>query len=137
MYLYDFKKEKEITSRAKYYFSDNWVRNSLTNFNLDTGILIENLIYNFLLIKWYSLYWWVNWKFEFDFYGIKKDSKIFVHISKSTTKSEVKKEVKKLLKIKQNAKKYLIVSSISDIWMKKLIFDNVEVLELSEFFNRV
>jgi predicted AAA+ superfamily ATPase len=23
MYLYDFKKEKEITSRAKYYFSDN------------------------------------------------------------------------------------------------------------------
>lgn len=147
VYKYDLKKKKEITSKAKYYFTDNGIRNSLANFDLNNKILVENLIFNILEYNNYTIYSWVNWKFDFSFYIEKENKplinvasedtisieKKYIHISRQTTKEELRKEVNKLLKIWKEWKKYLIVDSIEKLWIKKLRYDSVEILEVKEF----
>lgn len=149
VYNYDLKLNKVINTKAKYYFSDNWIRNSLNYFNIDRSILLENLIFNILEYNNYGIYWWINWKFNFSFYCVKNNNliweaeqesensyKIFVHISNEKQKEEVKKEVNKLLKIWGKEKKYLLVENIENLWIKKFIYDTVEIIEVAEFLQR-
>lgn len=132
-YRYDMKNNKKITSNAKYYFTDNWIRNSLANFNLWKSILLENTIYNLLQYNNYKIYSWLNWKFEFSFYWKKEWEKIFILISKQTKKEEIKKEINKLIKIKKDWNKYLLVESIEELWIKKVKYDSVEIIEVNDF----
>ena len=136
---YDFKKQKEINSKVKYYFSDNWIRNSLSDFKLEKNILIENLIFNKLEFNNYEVFSWTNWKFEFSFYAkqnTKKQETIFIHISNQETKEELKKEVNKLLKLWQDWKKYLIIESIEKLGIKKLKYEDLEIIEVLDFLER-
>ena len=173
MYRYDLKKKKEITSKAKYYFSDLGIRNSFNWFNTDSYTLKENLIYNELTKKWYKVNWWINWKFDFSFIGKKisyeeldnqwflppllgeelkekiKINTLHIHMSKRTDKEDIKKEVRKLLKIgfvptiidwtdtTETISKYLIVENIKEIWLKKLQYENVKIMEFEEFIKEV
>lgn len=138
-YIFDIKRNKSIQSKAKYYFSDNWIRNWLTNFSLDNNLLLENLIYNKLEFNNYDVYSWLNWKFHFTFYWINKITSeyIYIHISEQSKKEEIKKEVNKLLKLWNKWKKYLLVDSIETIWIKKLIYDSVEIVGMSNFLNKI
>lgn len=136
VYKYDIKNNKHIKTKAKYYFTDNWIRNSLTNYNLNKKILIENLIYNKLEYNNYAINSGLNWKFEFSFYAVRDTAKLYIHISKQTTKEELKKEVNKLLKIWEIWKKYLIVESAEKLGIKKLQYDSVEIIEINEFLER-
>lgn len=135
-YKYDLKNKKEISSKAKYYFTDNWVRNSLNNFKLKKEILIENLIYNILEYNKYTIYWGFNWKFDFSFFWNKKWENIFIHISKQTKKEEIKKEINKLNKINKVWNKYLLVENIKELWIKKIKYDGVEIIEVNEFLKK-
>lgn len=157
MYKYDLKQKKEISSKAKYYFSDTWIRNSLNWFTTDTYILKENLIYNELLQNWYIINWWINWKFEFSFIARKENKKSnkieidtkYIHLSKQISKEEIKKEVRKLIKIPLNLdiiewkdsieiiSKYLIVENIKEIWLKKLQYENVKIVDFEKFIKEV
>jgi len=132
-YKYDIKNKKEISSKAKYYFTDNWIRNSLVIFKLKKDILIENLIYNILEYNNFNIYSGLNWKFEFSFYWKRKDEKIFIHISKQETKEEIKKEVNKLNKIKKEWKKYLLVDNINKLKIKKTKYEDVIIMEVNDF----
>ncbi len=132
-YRYDIKTKKEISSKAKYYFTDNWIRNSLSQFKLEKNILIENLIFNKLQYNKYKIYSGLNWTFYFTFYWKKKNENIFIHISKQTTKEEIKKEINKLNKIKKDWKKYLLVENLEKLGIKKVQYDNVEIMEILEF----
>lgn len=140
VYKYDFKQNKTIKSKAKYYFTDNGIRNSLYNFNLNNNILIENLIFNKLEYYNFKIYSWLNWKFEFTFYWEKKywfdswgSKKIYIHIFKKESKEELKKEINKFLKVWINYKKYLLVNSILKLNIKKLKYENIEILEINDF----
>ncbi len=138
VYKYYIKNNKAITSKAKYYFSDNWIRNSLSNFQLNNKILLENMVFNILELYNYNIYWWIIWKFEFTFYWeIENNSsikeKIYIHISEHNSKEEIKKEVSKLLKIWDENKKYILVEDIKKIWINKLIYDDLEILEINDF----
>jgi hypothetical protein len=135
-YKYDLKNKKEISSKAKYYFTDNWVRNSLNNFKLKKDILIENLIFNILEYNKYTIYWGLNWKFDFSFFWNKKWENIFIHISKETKKEEIKKEINKLNKISKEWNKYLLVESIAKLGIKKIRYDDVEIIEVNEFLEK-
>jgi len=135
-YKYDIKNEKEITSKAKYYFNDNWIRNSLSDFKLNKNILIENLIFNTLNYNNFKIYSGLNWKFNFSFYLKKQSKNIFIHISETNNKDELKKEVNKLNKIKLEWKKFLLVESIENLKIKKLIYDNVEIIEIYDFLEK-
>jgi len=151
VYKYDLKTNKQITTKAKYYFTDNWIRNSLANFDVNKNILLENLIFSILEYNNYTIYGWLNWKFEFSFLAKplscpmdtpsdkffspsqEKEATICVHISRQTKREEIKKEVKKLLKIWSEWKKYLLIDSISKLWIKKRKYDSVEIVEVSDF----
>ncbi len=132
-YKYDIKTKKEITSKAKYYFSDNWIRNSLVDYKLNKYILLENMIFNILDYNDFIIYSGINWKFEFSFYWIKEKEKIFIHISRQETKEELKKEINKLNKIKDEGKKYLLVKNIKELAIKKIQYNNVLIIEINEF----
>lgn len=148
-YLYDLKNNKAITTKAKYYFSDNGIRNSLADFNLSNDILVENLIFNILELHNYDIYSWTFWNFDFAFYWILRDNwyidehdkhswaeKIYIHITNQNSKEEIKKEISKFQKIWDGFKKYILIKNIEDLWFKKTHYDDVEVVEIDEFLIR-
>ncbi len=131
--LFDFKKNKIINWKNKYYFWDNGIRNYLTNFWLDKNILIENLIFILLKYNNYNILWWKNWVFEFSFIWKKEDNTIYIHISSEKESSEIKKEVNKLLKIWDKNKKYLLVENLKELNIKKLIYEELEIIDINDF----
>lgn len=141
VYQYDLKLNKIISTKSKYYFTDTWIRNSYKNFSLNNNILFENFIFLELLKKWYKIYSWKNWTFEFNFIAekifdeneienkIENNTKIYVHISKQIEKIEIKKEIKKLNKIWNDFKKFLIIPEIEKYGFKKFVYWNVKLIE--------
>ena len=131
--LFDFKKNKIINWKNKYYFWDNWIRNYLTNFWLDKKVLIENLIFILLKYNNYNILWWKNWVFEFSFIWKKENNTIYIHISSEKESLKIKKEVNKLLKIWDKNKKYLLVENLKELNIKKLIYEEVEIIDINDF----
>lgn len=149
VYKYDLKTNKPITSKAKYYFTDNWIRNSLVNFELEKNVLYENQIFNLLELNNYNIYSWLSWKFDFTFYcEIKEsddsntwenqnlDTKIYIQIANDFSKDDIKKEVTKFLKIEDENKKYILVENIEKLDIKKLVYDNIEIMEINKFLEK-
>jgi len=46
---FDFKKQKQIETKTKYFFTDIDFRNSLYNFEINDNILKQNFLYNELI----------------------------------------------------------------------------------------
>jgi len=134
--LFDIKKNKEITSKSKYFFTDNWIRNTLTNYTLDNQILKENLIFIKLKYNNFKIYWGLNWLFSFSFIAEKENKKIYIHLSESTEKTDIKKEVNKLLKIWDNNKKYLIINDLEKLNLRKKEYDSVSILTFNEIIKK-
>ncbi len=130
---FNIKTNKASSSKAKYYFTDNGIRNCLSDFNLDKDILTENLIFNKLEYNNFNVFSGYNWKFNFSFYWEKDSFKIYVHISKQDTKEELKKEVKKLLKIWDNNNKFLLVNNLEKFWIRKTEYDTVKIMDITDF----
>lgn len=135
MNIYNLKTNKKIKSKVKYYFSNNWIRNSLSNFELTKDILVENLIYNILEKNDYKIYWGLNWNFEFTFFWKNKETKqkIYIHISNKTNEVELKKEVNKFFKIKDEYIKYILVEDIEKLKLSERKFGSVKILEIDDF----
>lgn len=143
MYSYDLQKSREINAKVKYFFTDNWIRNSFYLYNLDNFILSENIIFNEYRKLWYRIYSWINGKFNFSFLVKMKTFNIYIHLSRENDKNEIKKEAKKLLKIWDKFPKYLIVDSmiswrsIKDLWIKKRSYDSLKIMSLEEFIREI
>lgn len=134
--LYDFKKEKSILNKSKYYFSDNWIRNKLNNFNLDRDILIENLIFIKLNYYNFDIFSWINWSYEFTFFAKQKENNIYINIINILEKEELKKEINKLQKVPWKAKRYLVINNINKLNLKKYIYDDVELISAEELIKK-
>lgn len=134
--LYDFKKEKSILNKSKYYFSDNWIRNKLNNFNLDRNILIENLIFIKLNYYNFNIFSWINWSYEFTFFAKQKENNIYINIINILEKEELKKEINKLQKVPWKAKRYLVLNNIDKLNLKKYIYDDVELISAEELIKK-
>lgn len=128
--LYDIKKQKIINGKSKYYFSDNWIRNYLCDFELDNKILIENIIFVYLKYNNFNVYWWKNWVFELSFLAEKNNKKVYLHLSSNIDKNEIKKEINKLLKIWDDNKKCLIIDSFEKHNIRKSNYWSVELIEI-------
>jgi len=141
VYNYNFKTNKVVTSKAKYYFNNNWIRNCLWNFEVSEEILIENLVFNILELHNYKIFWWINWNFEFTFYwelivNELENNKLFVHISKSTNLEDLMKEVNNLLRIWVNWKKYILIENAWKLWITQFMYDGVEIIEIKNFLEK-
>jgi hypothetical protein len=126
---YDFKKQKVILSRIKYYFTDSGIRNSISKYSLPKNILKENLLYQLLEYNDYKIYSGLNGIYEFTFYCKSEQSELCITYSQVTEKNELKKEINKLNKVPVAWKKYIILDSIEQLWIKKLTYNNVEIIE--------
>lgn len=134
---YDFKKQKIISSRIQYYFTDTWIRNSISKYSLSLRELKENFLYQELAYQGYEINSWLNWAFDFTFYCKRTSEEACFHYSEVNEKSELKKEINKLNKVPVTWKKYLIVDSIEDFWIKKLQYEDVEIVDYENIFQKL
>jgi predicted AAA+ superfamily ATPase len=56
VFPFDFKKEKHISTKSKYYFTDTGMRNCLNHFELSEEIRKENFLFQQLLSHEYTIY---------------------------------------------------------------------------------
>lgn len=161
IYTFDFKKNKQINTKTKFYFTDINFRNSLYDFELNENILRENFLYNELYKSKYKISSWINWNYDFNFYWNKviednensfyKINTIFIDFCKTTDKKEVKKQINKLLKVPeipykpenknynftQTFSKYLIIEDIEKSWIKKLHYESLKIISLNELLKLI
>ena len=130
-YLYDLKLKKEIQSKALYYFWDTGIR---YNFSGIIPELLQNTLYLELQSRWYSVQWWKNGRFQFDFYAqhTTLDS-ISLSVDTSNDKNGIRKTARKLSKLWNNSQKYIIVQNKNSLAMRKFVEDWVQIVEIWEF----
>jgi stress response protein SCP2 len=127
------KNNTPINGKAKYYFSDNWIRNSLTNFELDSNILLENLIFNILDYNNYTIYWGLNNSYNFTFFCQNNKQDIAIHLFFDNSRDKLKYHINKLSKLDTNIKKIILVKNTNELWIRKVDYENVQILEINEF----
>lgn len=111
--LYDFKKEKIINWKSKYYFTDNWLRNSLNYFNLTSSILFENMIFNILDYFDYEIFSWINWVFSFHFIARKNKEDIYIYVQDILDDKNLKEINKWFKKLDKNFNKYIVYRELN------------------------
>ncbi len=109
------KKIFEIGEKA--FFDDIGLRNSIAGYKIDDiSKIMENAVYNHLIIRGYEVNIGVNKNMEIDFVATKDNEKIYVQVTyllKDT--STIEREFGNLLKIKDNFPKYVISMDSIDI----------------------
>ncbi len=129
--LYDLKREKEISTKTKYFFLDNWILNSFNHFRQSEEILIKNLI--FIYLNWYKIqtFWWRFWNFMFDFYIKWKNNETY--IIKLSSLENYKKDLIKFKKI-DATKKFIIIEDLACSNIRKKDFWDLQIIDLVDFF---
>ncbi len=106
----DLEGKKIFEVNQKVYFEDIGVRNSITGYSQrDIHKLIENVIFNHLLINGYTIYVGQGRDYEIDFVAEKMNERIYVQatylLSDETT---MEREFGNLLKVEDNYPKYVV-----------------------------
>ena len=142
---YDIKGKKYITTPSKYYFTDIGLRNARLNFRQqEEDHLMENIIYNELLVRGYNVDVGVIEKFEKDSTGktIRKQLEVdFVCNQASkryyiqsafaiSNKEKMEQEQKSLVNINDNFKKIIIVKDDINLWRNE---QGILIISLEEF----
>lgn len=137
---YDIKGKKYINSLLKYYFTDTGLRNGILNFRQnEESHLMENIIYNELLIRGYSVDVGmvltrsfdnqgnaVRKRLEVDFVANKGDVRLYIQSALHIPNREKKiQETASLLKINDSFKKIIIVKDNIKEYMDEDGFLNI------------
>ncbi len=141
----DLKGKKFINSNKKYYFKDLGIRNAILNFNqLEETHLLENLIYNELIIQGYEVNLGsiiINQKdknqksfrkeLEIDFEAKKNNKTYYIQVSlDATNKDKLEQELRPFKYLDNGAKKILIVKQG---YLTSYNEDNYLILNLFDF----
>ncbi len=142
---YDIKGRKYIGSKSKYYFTDIGLRNALINFRQSEPThIMENIIYNELIIRGYSVdvgvveinelnenKKYIRKQLETDFVCNKINERIYIQSAYSLeTLDKMISEKKSLINIKDSLRKIIIVK---DTIKKYFTEDGIEVISLKEW----
>ena len=141
---YDIKGKRYIASPFKYYFTDVGLRNAQLNFRQqEENHIMENIIYNELLIRGYSVDVGMvierpkendklNYKqLEIDFVCNDGTQKYYIQSVYSIPNSEkMNQETRPLLKINDSFKKIIIVKDDINTWVTD---DGIIIMGLKEF----
>jgi hypothetical protein len=121
---YDIKGKKYINTPVKYYFTDVGLRNALLNFRqIEETHLMENIIYNELLIRGYNVdvgvvdHYYTDdndqrrqKKLEVDFVCNRGSNRIYIQSALSIPdKNKMEQEQASIIKIKDSFRKIIIV----------------------------
>ena len=142
---YDIKGKKYITTPSKYYFTDIGLRNARLNFRQqEEDYLMENIIYNELLVRGYNVDVGVIERFEKDSTDktIRKQLEVDFVCNQSSkryyiqsafaipNKEKMEQEQKSLININDNFKKIIIVKDDINLWRNE---EGILIISLEEF----
>ncbi len=128
---YDIKGKKIFEIGEKYYFEDLGIRNVIVGFKPgDLSKLIENVVFNHLLISGYKVKIGKLNNEEIDFIAEKNNELVYIQVTQQLTSSEIiEREFGNLLKIKDSYPKLVI--SLDKTFRNT--FEGVRHLSLNEF----
>ena len=142
---YDIKGKKYITTPSKYYFTDIGLRNARLNFRQqEEDYLMENIIYNELLVRGYNVDVGVIERFEKDSTDktIRKQLEVDFVCNQSSkryyiqsafaipNKEKMEQEQKSLININDSFKKIIIVKDDINLWRNE---EGILIISLEEF----
>ena len=130
---YDIVGKRIFEIGEKYYNENLWIRNALWGYRLeDRGKLIENVVYNHLLVEGYKVEVGVMGDKEIDFVAEKNGEKIYIQVALSLTEEKtIEREFGNLKAIKDNYPKMVVTM---DHFSGNSV-DGILVLELRKFLN--
>ena len=142
---YDIKGKKYISTPSKYYFTDIGLRNVRINFRQqEEDHLMENIIYNELLVRGYNVDVGVVERFEHnkdgktmrkqlevDFVCNQASKRYYIQVAFAIpNKEKMEQEQKSLVNIGDNFKKIIIVKDDIKLWRNE---DGIVIMSLEEF----
>lgn len=116
----------------KYYFEDLGLRNTLTGYNpADISKLLENVVYNHLIIAGYRVYIGQKGVKEIDFVAEKNGETIYIQVCYALTgENVIEREFGNLLSISDNYKKYVVSM---DNFSATNTYKGIEHMQVKEF----
>lgn len=107
---YDIAGKKIFEVGEKYYFENLGIRNAIAGYKIeDRGKILENVIYNHLLYKGYSVKVGISRTNEIDFVCERKAEKLYIQAAlKINDANTINREFGNLLKIQDNYPKLVI-----------------------------
>lgn len=142
---YDIKGKKYITTPSKYYFTDIGLRNARLNFRQqEEDHLMENIIYNELLVRGYNVDVGVIERFEkdstektirkqleVDFVCNQASKRYYIQSAFAIpNKEKMEQEQKSLVNIDDSFKKIIIVKDDINLWRNE---QGILIISLEEF----
>jgi len=111
---YDVQGKRKFEIREKYYFEDLGIRNVIAGYSIaEQAKLLENIVYNHLIYKGYTVKVGVLGDKEIDFVAQKNnETKYFQVALQLTDEKTTQREFGNLLAIKDNYPKYVISKEI-------------------------
>lgn len=137
---YDVKGKRYISTPQKYYFTDVGLRNARLNFRQqEIGHLMENIIYNELLVRGYNVDVGVvesregdsRQQLEVDFVCNQGDRRCYIQSSLNLdTRETTLREERSLLKVDDNFKKVILIGGNTKPWFTE---EGIQVMGVEYF----
>ena len=111
---FDIKGKEELKTLGKYYIVDIGLRNYLLGYrDVDTGHMLENVVYFELLRRGYDVAVGKIGNKEIDFIATKDEEKIYYQVTEDMTSETTKaREIEPLMLVQDNYEKVVLVKKI-------------------------
>lgn len=128
---YDIKGKEELKTLGKYYIVDTGLRNYLLGYrDLDTGHVIENIVYFELLRRGYDVAVGKVGSKEVDFIATKDEEKIYYQVTdEMIAESTLARELAPLMEIRDNYEKTVIARSVDST----ASVEGIKICRLTDF----
>lgn len=128
---FDIKGKDYLRTLSKYYIVDIGLRNYLLGFrDVDTGHIIENIVYFELLRKGYDVAIGKIDDKEIDFIAVNAERKIYIQVTESMNDPATReREFAPLRKVKDNYEKIIIANDV----LNTATQDGIRIVKLIDF----
>ena len=128
---YDIKGKEELRTLGKYYIVDTGLRNYLLGYrDLDTGHVIENIVYFELLRRGYDVAVGKVGSKEVDFIATKDEEKIYYQVTDEMISDSTRtRELAPLMEIGDNYEKVVIARSVNST----ATVEGIKICRLTDF----
>lgn len=128
---FDIKGKEYLRTLGKYYIVDIGLRNYLLGFrDMDTGHIIENIVYFELLRQGYDVAIGKIGNQEVDFIAVSASEKKYIQVTESISDPTTReRELSPLLQIRDNYEKIVIVGSCDS----PAVYQGVKIIPLLDF----
>lgn len=130
---YDIEGKRLFEIGEKYYFENLGIRNALWGYRLeDRGKILENVVYNHLLVEGYTVKTGVLSEYEIDFLAEKKGEKLYIQVALTLLEEKtLEREFGNLQKIKDNYPKMVVTM---DTFSGNSV-EGIQIIDLRSFLN--